>query len=176
MDPFIAEIRIFTGNFAPIGWAFCNGQLLLISQNTALFSILGTNYGGDGRTTFGLPNLQGRVPIMAGRGPGLADRTLGEIGGTPTVALGNSEMPAHTHQVACLSKAGTQNTPTGALWASAHCGRPSTNMYAASGGTTDIPMAATLAPTGGGQPHNNMHPFLTLNFIIALQGIFPSRG
>jgi microcystin-dependent protein len=173
-DPFLAEIRMFGGNFAPTGWALCNGQLIPISQNTALFSLLGTNYGGDGRSTFALPNLMGMAPMQQGQGPGLSDRLLGETSGVPSVTLLTSQMPAHTHQVNAVDASGDVTTPGNAVWASAMLGRAGTNMYSdAAPNQMMTPM--TTAITGGSQPHNNMPPYLCVSFIIALQGIFPQR-
>jgi len=175
-DPFVAEIRIFAGNFAPSGWALCNGQLMPISQNTALFSLLGTYYGGDGRSTFGLPNLQGSAPLQAGQGPGLTQRDLGEAGGEASVTLLQTEMPAHRHGVNAKTAGGDVNNPAtpGAVWAKAHTGKTAINSYNDTGTAQMSPSA--LAPAGGSQPHNNMPPYLGLTFIIALQGIFPARG
>lgn len=174
-DPFVAEIRIFAGNFAPKGWALCNGQLMPISQNTALFSLIGTYYGGDGRSTFALPNLQGSMPIEQGQGPGLSPRSVGESGGTTTVTLLPSEMPAHTHGLAATTAAGDSSVPTGRTWGEIRFGRQSAQVY--SGVAPNTTMAPTAVdPAGGGQPHNNMPPYLVLNFIIALQGIFPPRA
>lgn len=171
-DPFIAEIRIFGFNFAPTGWAFCNGQLMSIAQNTALFALLGTMYGGDGRVTFGLPNLQGSAPMFYGQGPGLSDRQIGETGGETTVTLIQSELPTHTHQIGCDAGVAADAAPTNEIWALGGRGRPS----AYSADPPNTPMSGgALAPVGGDQPHNNMQPYLTLNFCIALQGIFPSR-
>lgn len=172
MDPFLGEIRIFTGNFPPKGWAFCNGQLMSISQNTALFSLLGTFYGGDGKSTFALPNLQGSVPLGQGQGPGLTDRVLGETGGAATVTLLTTEMPAHTHTVNAVAEPGDGTSPSNDLWAASVL----RDRQYATGSPT-----ATMSPTainvaGGSQPHNNMQPYLGLNFIIALQGVFPQRG
>lgn len=174
-DPFVAEIRIFPFNFPPTGWAFCNGQLLPLSQNTALFSLLGTTYGGDGKSTFALPDLQGRAAMHPGQGPGLSLRDLGETGGEPTVTLLESEMPLHNHLANCRTGAGTNfTTPVGNIWANAAFGRGGINLYntgAASG--TMSPFAAQ--PSGGSLPHNNLQPYLVLNFCIALQGVFPPR-
>jgi len=164
---------MFTGNFAPLGWATCNGQLLPISQNTALFSLLGTNFGGDGRTTFGLPNLQGAAPLMFGQGPGLSFRSLGETGGEQAVTLLTSEMPAHTHSVSASSHLGDQISPSGAVPAQAS-GARGEKMYSSTSNTSMAPNAVSVA--GGGQPHNNMPPYLTVTFIIALQGVFPARS
>ena len=173
-DPFLAEIRMFAGNFAPRGWALCNGQLISISQNTALFALLGTTYGGDGKVTFALPNLQGSAPMQQGQGQGLSERWLGETGGDPYVTLLTSEMPAHTHLVNAVDASGDVTTPNNALWASAMVGRVGTNMYSsAAPSKTMNPMSTGI--TGGSQPHNNMPPYLTVTFIIALQGIFPQR-
>jgi microcystin-dependent protein len=174
-DPFLAEIRIFSGNFAPSGWALCNGQLMAISQNTALFSLLGTNYGGDGRVTFGLPNLQGSAPIQQGQGPGLSQRVLGEIGGSPTVTLNSQEMAMHIHYPMSVDGGGNNVSPASNTWAQALTGRVADRLYS-TGQPANLamnPQAVTV--TGGNQPHNNMPPYLSVNFIIALQGIFPQR-
>lgn len=172
MDPFVAEIRIFPFNFAPRGWAMCNGQLLPLSQNTALFSLLGTSYGGDGRTTFALPNLQGSAPMQPGQGPGLSLHDLGETGGAQTVTLLESEIPAHSHGLSVQSNPGNVKLPSPAVGLARAAGE---NVY---GPTTNLVALApqTLPPTGGSQPHNNMQPYLTLNFCIALQGVFPPRS
>ncbi|HVV72113.1 MAG TPA: tail fiber protein [Verrucomicrobiae bacterium] len=172
-NPFVAEIRLFPGNFAPVGWALCNGQLLPINQNTALFSLLGTTYGGDGITTFALPNFQGSAPLQAGQGPGLSSYDLGQTGGEAAVTLLPSEMPAHTHSVLCNNGSGDLNTPTNNTWCKSHTGKTPLNMYAATGNAAMS--AGAISPAGGGQPHNNMPPYLVLNFIIALQGVYPSR-
>ena len=166
--PFIAEIVMFGGNFAPRGWAFCQGQLLSIAQNTALFSLLGTTYGGNGQTTFALPDLRGRVPIQQGSGPGLTPRVLGEQGGTETVTLQVTQMPAHTHTVSASTAAAGDTVPTGNVLSEGSI------YHAAPGNTTLSPTA--IGASGGSQPHNNIQPFLALNFIIATQGIFPSRN
>ena len=172
-DPFIGEIRLFGFNFAPRDWAQCNGQLLSIAQNTALFSILGTTYGGDGRTTFGLPNLQGRAPLNYGQGPGLSDRQLGEIGGEPSVTLIASEMPLHAHVAAASSTTADQLGPANNLWATGE-GQRGQNFYATG---ADVPMSGQArGPNGGSQPHNNMPPNLVLNFCICLYGIVPPRS
>jgi microcystin-dependent protein len=172
-NPFLAEIRIFTGGFAPKGWAQCDGQLLPISQNTALFSLLGTTYGGNGTSNFALPNLQGCAPMQAGQGPGLTLRDLGETAGEQTVTLLQTEMAAHSHG-ALGATGSTSASPVGNAWASgAKLGGG--NFYAASGSNTPMsPFALTIA--GGNLPHNNMAPFLGLMFIIALQGVFPARS
>ncbi|MBV8819200.1 MAG: phage tail protein [Acidobacteriaceae bacterium] len=169
--PFLAEIRIFAGGFAPRGWAKCEGQLMPISQNTALFSLLGTTYGGDGRSTFALPNLLGSAPMQAGQGQGLSQRFLGENGGEQTVTLLQSEMPAHSHTPQGDAGSG-QPSPSGNAWGGLPRGH---------GGIYTPPPANVLMNTmtipvaGGSQPHNNMPPFLGLTFIIALQGVFPQR-
>ena len=174
-DPFVAEIRIFPFNFAPKGWAFCNGQLLPLSQNTALFSLLGTTYGGDGKSTFALPNLQGSAPMHPGQGSGLSLHDLGEIGGSEFVTLLVSEIPVHAHGVGRASTAaGDSTAPSNAVWAQAGAGRGGAALYIA-GPPTGKVNANSLAPTGGSLPHNNMQPYLTLNFCIALQGVFPQR-
>jgi len=174
-DQFLGEIRIMGFNFAPTGWALCNGQLMPISQNTALFSLLGTTYGGDGRSTFALPNLQGSAPLQAGQGPGLSLRDLGESGGESAVTLLAAEMPAHNHTVACFNGAGSLTSPAPNVAAAATVGRQSENRYSASAGTAPLMHPQAVAASGGGQPHNNMPPYLALNYCIALQGIFPPR-
>lgn len=169
-QPFLAEIRIFTGNFAPRGWAFCQGQILSIAQNTALFSLLGTTYGGNGQTTFALPNLAGRVPVGTGTGPGLSTKTLGEAAGAETVTLLATQMPAHTHQLRGSSGAPTTNSPSNALL-------PTATSRVYNTGSADTGMnAAAVAIQGGSQPHENMQPYLAVNYIIATQGIYPSRN
>jgi len=169
-DQFLAEIRVMAFDFPPTGWAACNGQLMPISQNTALFSLLGTTYGGDGRTTFALPNLQARTPMQPGQGQGLSQHDLGEMGGSATVTLQQSEMPAHSHQLMHSGSAATSAAPG----PSSGFGRTTTAQIYTSGSTTPA-TPQSLAPSGGGQPHNNLQPYLTLNFCIALQGIFPQR-
>jgi microcystin-dependent protein len=171
-DPFVAEVRIFPFNFAPKGWAFCDGQLLPISQNTALFSLLGTTYGGDGKTTFALPDFQGRVPMHPGQGPGLSLHDLGEEGGSDFVTLLQSEMPAHSHTVQGSNTNSNQQTPT----LNFHAGSIQNKRYAPAATVPDVTMnAMIITPTGGSLPHNNLSPYLTLNFCIALQGVFPPR-
>jgi microcystin-dependent protein len=170
-DPFVAEIRIFPFNFAPRGWAWCNGQLLPISQNTALFSLLGTNYGGDGQSTFALPNLQGSAPMHPGQGPGLSLHLLGESGGSETVTLLESEIPAHSHALMAHNVPANVTAPSVNVGLSRSAGGfaygPSNNLVVMS--------PQTLGPSGGSQPHNNMMPYLTFYFNIALQGVFPPR-
>lgn len=171
-DPFIAEVKIFAGNFAPRGWATCDGQLISIAQNTALFSLLGTTYGGNGTTNFGLPNLQARTPIHAGNGAGLSPRFLGESGGQASVALSSAQIPPHSHALRGTSTA-TTGTP-GAAVALAGTGATGPKVYRAA--TNLVPMSASLASAGNGQPHENRQPFLGLLFIIAMVGIFPARN
>jgi microcystin-dependent protein len=172
-EPFVAEIRIFTGNFAPTGWAQCNGQLLPISQNTALFSLLGTTYGGNGKNNFALPNLIDSAPLQQGQGNGLSEYVEGQSGGEASVTLIQDELPSHQHQVKASSTPGTQLDPNGMTWGVAGVAR-GTSMYTAT--QQNAPMSPLgFSVTGGGQPHNNMMPYLTLTFIIAMQGVFPSR-
>lgn len=171
-DPFVAEIRIFPFNFAPAGWAFCNGQLLPISQNTALFSLLGTTYGGNGKSNFALPDMQGNAPMHPGQGPGLSLHDLGETGGSQTVTLLESEIPAHTHGICTYNDVGEDRAPdTNEALARSTGGL----LYAPPGTIVQLAFEA-LVPAGGSMPHNNMMPYLTLNFCIAMQGIFPPRG
>lgn len=170
-DPFVAEIRIFPFNFAPKGWAWCDGQLLPISQSTALFSLLGTTYGGDGKSNFALPDLQGRAPMQPGQGPGLSLHDLGETGGTTNVSLLESEIPAHRHAQMTANDIGGDRIPG-----------PTEALARSTGGLlygVGDPVSmydGSLTPAGGDQPHNNMQPFLTMYFSIALQGVFPPRG
>jgi microcystin-dependent protein len=168
-DPFVAEIRIFPFNFAPKGWAWCDGQLLPLSQNTALFSLLGTTYGGDGKSNFALPDLQGRAPMHPGQGPGLSLHDLGETGGSETVTLLESEIPAHSHGFSASQADGTSQTPVGEKLATGI----GIGQYAAPGAL--IQLGPGLTPAGGDQPHNNLMPYLTFYFNIALQGVFPPR-
>ena len=169
-DPFVSEIRIFGFNFAPKGWAFCDGQLLPISQNTALFALLGTYYGGDGKSTFALPDLQGSVPIAQGQGQGLADRYLGEQGGAPTVTLQQSEIPAHNHQMRVSADPATEREPVGQNFAAG----VGVNFYDVQNPTTTLNPAA-LVIAGGSLPHNNLQPYTAMNFCLAMQGVFPAR-
>ncbi len=173
-NPFVAEIRIFPFNFPPKGWAFCDGQILTLSQNTALFSLLGTTYGGDGKSNFALPNLQGCAPMHPGQGPGLSLHDLGETGGSDTVTLLESEIPLHSHALNAYTAIGNRLTPGG------------NSISRESGAKTFSPSLPTpppviqmasnsLAPAGGDQPHNNLMPYLTLNFCIAMQGVYPPR-
>jgi microcystin-dependent protein len=170
-DPFVAEIRIFPFNFPPKGWAFCNGQLMPISQNTALFSLLGTTYGGDGKSTFALPDMQGNAPMQQGQGKGLSLRDLGEMSGVDNVTLLLSEIPLHTHTMANSKADGNDSSPANELFAKGI----GISMYAAPGPLTQLD-PNMVVPAGGGLPHNNMQPYLALNFCIALQGVFPPRG
>ena len=174
-EPFIAEIRIFAGNFAPRGWAFCDGQLLPIAENTALFSLIGTIYGGDGRTTMALPNLQGRAPMHPGRGPGLTARRLGEKVGVETVTLTEAQIPSHNHTARAASTTGNAGLGPGTSNCLARAGGGNTYQTNSSANLVDM-ASQTLSTTGGGQAHDNLQPYLTLNFIIALVGLYPSRS
>lgn len=170
-DPFVAEIRMFGGNFAPRGWAFCEGQLLPISQNTALFSLLGANYGGNAKTNFALPDQKGRAPMFYGQGTGLSNREIGEKGGSETVTLTTRELPGHTHYFRATGEAGTESSPSNNAPANSNS-RPYSPGNLSAGQMDEN----VLTPTGGGLPHNNMMPYLTVNFIIALRGVFPPRS
>lgn len=174
-DQYLGEIRMVGFNFPPIGWALCNGQIMSITQNTALFSLLGTTYGGDGKSTFALPNLQASAPMGYGNGGGLTPRSWGEIGGEFAVTLQANQMPVHNHGVACISGSGSLNSPANAVWASAKGDRVAPPLYAAA--ATAVGMNPTdLQITGGNQLHNNMPPFLAVFFVIALQGMYPTRN
>lgn len=174
-DPFVAEIRIFPFNFAPTGWAFCDGQLLPLSQNTALFSLLGTTYGGDGKSTFALPDLQGKAPMHPGQGPGLSLRDLGENGGAESISLLLSEVPAHSHGMSVSSQLGSENQVTSGGAGQLFAMGDGINLYGSAANNLESMAPQALAPSGGDQPHNNMQPYLTFNFCIALQGVFPAR-
>ena len=172
VETFLGEIRMFAGNFAPTGWAFCQGQLLPIAQNTALFSLLGTTYGGNGTTTFALPDLRGRVPVGFGQGPGLSNRVIGEQFGSELVTLNINQMPSHNHTVNAVTTEGNQNLPTNSLPANT---KALDKEYSDANANTTM-KATMVNPTGGNQPFGVTQPSLGVNFIIALQGIFPSRN
>lgn len=174
-EPFLAEIRIFSFNFAPRGWAYCDGQLLPIAQNTSLFSLIGTTYGGDGRTTTALPNLQGRSPMHPGRGPGLTARKLGERVGTETVSLNEAQIPSHNHTWTSTNNDATSTQPAG-LYVSKHQDDNRGFMYKINPSLNATFASAAIGTGGGSQPHENMQPYLTLGFCIALVGTYPSRG
>ena len=178
-DAFIGSIILFAGNFAPRSWAFCQGQILPIAENTALFSLLGTTYGGNGTTTFALPDLRGRVPISSGIGPGLPAIRLGEMAGTPTVTLTSTEIPAHTHALLGVNATATTSAPQNGLlatWNGATDGGENVTGHSFATSGTQTPLAsASISQTGGSQPHNNMQPYLGLNYIICLFGIYPPR-
>lgn len=170
-DQFVGEIRMFAGNYAPVGWAFCNGQLISIAANEALYSLLGTTYGGDGTTNFGLPNLMGRLPVGQGAGPGLTPRNLGQAGGSETVTLVATQMTAHSHQAGGQSANGTEGSPVNEFWATA------SQFQRYSSTAPDVAMnPGAIGLVGGNQPHENRMPALTASFIIALDGIYPSRS
>jgi len=170
-DPFVAEIRMFAGNFAPTGWATCDGQLLPISQNTALFSLLGTFYGGDGKSTFALPNLEGSAPLGQGSGAGLSQRFIGEQSGTEFVTLLQSEMPLHGHTAFAKTSLGNSQTPADQTWAGSNNAKQYVNT------NPNLPMSpVALSIAGGSLPHNNMPLYLVVTFIIAMQGVFPPRS
>jgi microcystin-dependent protein len=172
-DPFVGEIRIFGFNFPPRGWAFCDGQLLPISQNTALFSLLGTFYGGDGKSTFALPNLQGSAPLHHGQGPGLSDYVVGQAGGSDDVTLSEAELPQHTHSLSASGDPADLGAPS----PTRSLARSQPAIYKQPANASPQPLALqAVGVTGGSVPHNNMMPFLTLNFSIALQGVFPPRA
>lgn len=169
-DPFIGEVRLFAGNFAPQDWAFCDGSILPISQYDTLFALIGTTYGGDGQQTFALPDLRGRVPIHQGAGAGLSNRTLGELAGAESVSLAAAQMPAHTHSLRASTATGAA-APTGGVLAA-----NGVSVYGAGAATTPMAPQGISAAAGGSQAHNNMAPFLAVNYIIALFGIFPSQS
>ncbi|MFN2319393.1 MAG: phage tail protein [Dermatophilaceae bacterium] len=169
-DPYIGEIRLFAGNYAPAGWAFCDGSLQAISENDALFSLLGTTYGGDGSTTFALPDLRGRVPIHTGQGPGLTSRSVGQVGGAEQVTLAPAQMPTHSHPAYGADDTSVTTNPSGRV-----LGHPTTNTYRSPyGGPTTTMSASSVGMAGGSQPHNNVAPSLAISFIISLFGIYPS--
>jgi microcystin-dependent protein len=169
-EPFVGEIRMFAGNFAPRGWAFCDGQLLAVSQNDALFSLLGTIYGGDGRITFGLPDLRGRIPIHAGHGPGLSERRLGAKGGAEKVTLTVNQLPSHNHQLKASSELAQQASAQGNVLAR----NPTFDLFRVPSPPASL-SSSSVTNVGGSQSHTNLMPFLCVNFIIALFGIYPSR-
>lgn len=178
-DPFIGEIRAFAFDFAPKNWAICAGQIMPIQQNTALFSILGVQFGGNGTTNFGLPNLQGSAPMGTGMGPGLTQRTIGEVAGTQSVTLSQNEMPIHSHTITAQARAADKLDPAGNYLAQGIRGTPprTSSVPTYAGGALNIPLATgTLAPSGGAQAHSNMQPYLALNFCICLFGAYPTRG
>lgn len=175
MDPYIGEVRIVGFNFAPRGWALCQGQLMPISQNTALFSLLGTMYGGDGKTTFGLPDFRDIAPMSWGSAPGLTERYEGETGGSSTVTLITNQLPSHSHVAKASGNPGATNVPTGGVWAATGGPRGGIPMYTTASAPAVMNVGA-LTPQGQSTPHNNMQPYLTLNFIIALQGVYPTRS
>jgi microcystin-dependent protein len=170
-DPFVGEIIIVAFNFEPPGWAFCDGRLMAISQDTALFALLGTTYGGDGQTTFALPDLRGRVPIHQGQGNGPSNYVMGQTGGEETVTLTINQIPAHNHSIAGESSVGSTNNPAGGIWAS----QSHLNVYSSSFGNTAM-NPGSVSTAGGSQPHDNRSPYLALNYIISLFGIFPSQN
>lgn len=173
-EPFIGEIIMFGGNFAPRGWAFCDGQLLAISSNTALFSILGTTYGGDGKTTFALPDLRGRVAIHPGAGAGLSRYTLGEKGGAESVTLTTNNLPSHSHTLEASTSPGTSNSPTSNVLGSYGTSAPPSGPYVS--GSANTTMGTSVGNTGGNQSVGIVQPYLSVNFIIAITGIYPSRS
>ncbi|KQY90602.1 MULTISPECIES: phage tail protein [Roseateles] len=169
-NPYVGEIRLFAGNFAPLGWMFCQGQLLPIAENEVLFVLIGTTYGGDGQSTFALPDLRGRVPVHQGQGPGLSPRMLGELGGDETITLAPTQLPTHTHTLRASGAAATGTAPGGALLAAT-----SVASYDPGPGSTAM-AASAVGSAGGNQPHENMAPTLALNYIISLFGIFPQQA
>jgi microcystin-dependent protein len=171
-DAYIGEIRMFGGNFPPVGWAFCDGSTLSISQYDALFALIGTTYGGDGQTTFNLPDLRGRLPIHQGQGAGLSARTLGEPGGVEQVTLNQGQLPPHNHTALANSGIGTVDSPYTSYWA----GSANTPQFAPGSQANTTMSADTIGFTGGNQPHSNLQPYLAVSFIIALEGIFPTQG
>ncbi len=177
-EPYLGDIRMFAGNFAPRTWAFCQGQLMSIAQNSALYSLLGTIYGGDGRATFALPDLRGRVPIGQGQGPGLTNRPIGQMSGSENVTVLSTELPAHNHGFfATQQDANTSTIGSSVLLGTAKASQGTPHLYLAQSGNIPAPLAsAAVGQTGGTLPHNNMMPTLTLNFVIALQGAYPSRN
>jgi len=175
MDPYVGEIRIFSGNYAPVGWALCNGQLLTIQSNSALFSIIGFRYGGDNKSTFALPNLQAKAAVGQGAGQGLTPRVIASTGGSATATLLSTQMPSHTHMATSIPTVGGTVTPTNALWGTSS-GLVPKPIYSKDN-VIDTQMNPTaLASTGGSQPHNNMQPYVSMSFIIALEGVYPPKS
>lgn len=171
-DPYLGEIKTFAGNFAPAGWALCQGQLLSIAENDALFSLIGTTYGGDGVSTFALPSLASRIPLHQGTGPGLSPKVTGELGGSETVTLTTGQLAAHNHTAVCSNTTGNSASPINSYWST----DPGSNTGAYSTASSSTMAATAIGNTGGGQPHNNVQPYLVINYIIALEGIYPSRN
>lgn len=171
-DPFLGEVRMFAGNFAPVGWVFCNGQLLSIAENDALYTLLGTTFGGDGQNTFGVPDLRGRTPIHQGQGNGLTPRVMGQVFGTETVSLTAAQSPSHTHAVHASSTHGAALTPTNGVWAGSSSGD---FLYAKAAPTVTM-AASAVSPAGSSMPHENMAPFQAVSFIIATSGIYPPQS
>jgi microcystin-dependent protein len=180
MNPFLGQIGLFACNFAPQGWALAQGQLLSISQNTALFALLGTYFGGNGTSNFQLPDLRGRAPIAFGQGPGLSQYDIGQVGGDETVSIDSARYPVHSHALFAAASTATENTPGGLIEAQGQTGgrggAVNLALYSSAGTATTLAPAALTPAPGGGQPHTNMQPYLALNFCIALQGIFPARS
>ena len=172
MDPFLGQITLVAFNFAPVGWAFCNGQILSIAQNTALFQLIGTIYGGDGQTTFALPNLQSRIPLHQGQSSGTSNYTIGQTGGSEQVTLTSSQIPSHTHQAQCVTGGSNSKSPVNGIWAQASGDQP----YKGSETGSANMAPGAIGPAGGNQPHPNLMAYQALNYIIALEGIFPSRS
>lgn len=172
MDQYLGEIRMFAGNFAPVGWALCNGSLLSIAQYDALFALIGTTYGGNGQTTFALPDLRGRIPIHMGQNPSTGTTyNLGQAGGVETVTLTSQQMPAHTHQVYATTADGTQSSPANGLWA-----KSALNEYSTATAPVTAMAANAVVPVGGNQPHDNIMPYQCINFIIATEGLWPPQN
>jgi microcystin-dependent protein len=170
--PYVGEIRIFAGNFAPAGWMLCQGQLLSIAENEVLFTLIGTTYGGDGQSTFALPNLASRIPTHQGTGPGLSNQIIGQEGGNETITLTAGQMPVHNHAAICSNTGANQASPGGNFWSTDPGGN--TAAYSNAAGSQMAP--AAVGNTGGGQPHDNLQPFVVINYIISLFGIFPSQS
>ena len=171
-SPYVGEIRMFAGNFAPVGWALCQGQVLSISENDILFNLIGTTYGGDGQTTFALPDLRGRFPMHMGQGPGTSNRTQGQTGGVETVTLSLNQIPAHSHVPQAVSRDGNQRSPTNNSWAASQTGD---FVYSSSAPTVQM-NAGAIGAAGGSQPHDNMAPYVAVNFIISLYGVYPTQA